>query len=95
MNVEDVPRGIPNITPFVMIAERLLDGDDTEVTEPARKASFQLLATALKYRSAQASKDNLEFVTKTILRGLGDSSRRVRLSARCVPLSLYDVCLAR
>ncbi|TFY78245.1 hypothetical protein EWM64_g5764 [Hericium alpestre] len=69
------------LTIYSTLVHDLLQGDSTVVTHSVRKSGFDVLGRAVHHLSVECVHANLDGVCSTLIRGLMDPNRGVRLSA--------------
>ncbi|CAK5275112.1 unnamed protein product [Mycena citricolor] len=70
---------------------RLLDGSTEEVTSAVRRRSYALLSKTIRHH-ASTDRDGLDHAATTILRGLDDPDRSVRLNVGSALAALIELC---
>lgn len=63
------------------IVARFLDGPENEVPSGVRRRAYTVLSNAIKHHTITAEREGLVHASNTILRGLADPDRSVRLGA--------------
>ncbi|KAI0340807.1 hypothetical protein BDW22DRAFT_1397789 [Trametopsis cervina] len=72
---------VNSLQPFLHVSALLLEGPETEVSAPVRKAVYDALARSVGHQSAAFGGGKLELAAQLAGRGMKDEDRSVRLSA--------------
>ncbi|KAJ6486408.1 hypothetical protein C8R47DRAFT_1216527 [Mycena vitilis] len=85
LNLTTLPAGLS-------VVARFLDGPEGEVSPGVRRRAYTVLGNALKHHTISPEREGLEHASYTILRGIVDLDRSVRLSAGHAMAALTGLC---
>ncbi|KAJ6615603.1 hypothetical protein B0H10DRAFT_2220252 [Mycena sp. CBHHK59/15] len=82
----DLPRHskrlkLSTIPAGLSVVARFLDGHEGDVSSGVRRRAYGVLSNMIKHHSINPERDRMDHAANTILRGIADSDRSVRLSA--------------